>query len=242
MTTAVTHIPGDLRAVLFDVDGTLVDSTAAHALCWHEALRAYGHTVPTAQTHRAIGMGSQRLLDSVLDDADGAADAADAADADRSHDDEIIEAHRVLYRLFWERLAPLPGAVDLLRACHETGRRVVLASSAAADELAMLRRVLDADHLIDAATDSSDVEATKPASDLVEVALSRAGVRAEQALFVGDAVWDGLAAGGAGVAFVGVACGAANADELRKVGAVEVVATPGELVRFLPPARRSSPA
>ncbi len=222
MPTAVTRIPDDLRAVLFDVDGTLVDSTAAHALCWHEALRAYGHTVPTAKTHRAVGMGSQRLLDSVLADAE-----------DRSHDDEIIEAHRVLYRLFWERLAPLPGAVDLLRACHDNGRRVVLASSAAADELAMLRRVLDADHLIDAATDSSDVEATKPASDLVEVALSRAGVRAEQALFVGDAVWDGLAASGAGVAFVGVACGAVNADELRKAGAVEVVATPGELVPIL---------
>lgn len=210
------------RVVLLDVDGTLVDSTVVHALCWHEALRAHGVVIPSTQLHHAVGMGSRRLLDHVL-----------GSERDRSRDDALIEAHRVLYRLHWDRLAVLPGAVDLLRTCKKNGSIVVLASSAAADELVMLRRVLDADELIDASTDASDVEKTKPASEPVRVALERVDAQPHEALFVGDAVWDAIAARGAGVRFAGVTGGAATADELRAVGAVQVAPTPGELATML---------
>ena len=200
------------------MDGTLVDTTVVHALCWHEAFRVYGHNVPSTQLHRAIGMGSERILVHVLGE-----------DRDRSDDDSITEAHKVLYRQHWERVAVLPGAVDLLRTCKKLGWTVVLASSANADDLAMLRRVLDADDYIDAATDSSDVDDTKPAAEPVQVALDKAGVEPGAALFVGDTVWDATAAAKAGVAFAGVSGGAASEQELREAGAIDVAETPGGL-------------
>ena len=215
------------RAVLLDVDGTLVDTTVVHALCWHEALRVYGFTVPATQVHHAIGMGSDRILDHLLGD-----------DRDRSSDDSVKEAHKVLYRQHWHRVAVLPGAVDLLRTCKEQGWRVVLASSAKADDLAMLRGVLDADEYIDETTDASDVEDTKPATDPVHVALERAGVGPEDAFFVGDAVWDAMAAGKAGVDFAGVTGGAATEQELRDVGAMDVAPTPGRLAELIKESRR----
>lgn len=137
--------------ILFDVDGTLVDTTYLHTLCWHDALRSAEHVVAMNVLHRAIGMGSSELLSHVLGHA-----------RDTDQDDDIIQAHKVLYQRHWSRLTVLPGADALLRACAAMGHRIVLASSAAQDELAALRRVLAADDVIDAATSSTDVEHAKP--------------------------------------------------------------------------------
>jgi HAD superfamily hydrolase (TIGR01509 family) len=89
---------------------------------------------------------------------------------------------------YWCRLRPLPGAADLLRACQRHGLRVVLASSAGPREFEVMRSALDAEDAVDEATSSGDVEASKPAPDLVQVALERAGVAPGEAVFVGDTV------------------------------------------------------
>src|SRR3954453_22765265 len=107
------------RGVLFDVDGTLVDTTYLHAVAWWEALRQFEHDVPMAKIHRAIGMGSDKILGHLLGE-----------DRDRDSDTPLSEAHGVLYAAYWERLRPLPGARDLVRACADRGLKVVLASSA----------------------------------------------------------------------------------------------------------------
>lgn len=208
--------------VLFDVDGTLVDTTFIHAVCWAEAFRQHGHVVAGVQVHRAIGMSSMQLLGATLGD-----------ERDPADDDAIVATHRSLYKQHWGRLNPLPGATDLVRACHARGLAVVLASSAKADELTALRGVLDADDAIDAATSSSDAERGKPEPDIVLVALEQGGLAADQAIFVGDAVWDGYATQRAGVVFVGLTCGGTPEDELRKAGAVEVWAHPAELLENL---------
>lgn len=116
--------------VLFDVDGTLVDTPYLHAVCWSEALRQAGHDVPMATTHRAIGMGSDELLDHLLGD-----------DRDKAGDEMMSTAHLTLYKQFWGRLRPLPGARELLTECARRGLRVVLASSATQEELEALRSV-----------------------------------------------------------------------------------------------------
>ena len=95
--------------------------------------------------------------------------------------------------MYWSRLRPLPGAADLLRACRRHGLQVVLASSADPGELDILRAALDADDAIDEATSAGDVDQSKPAPDLVEVALDKAGLDAGEAVFAGDAVWDAQA-------------------------------------------------
>ena len=156
---------GPVRAALFDVDGTLVDTNYLHAVTWWEAFAQAGHVVPMAEIHRAIGMGSGLMLDKLL-----------PQDRDTGDDADIRAAHSALYATYRSRLRPLPGAADLLRACKRQGLTVVLASSADEPEFNMLRAALDAEDAIDAATFSGDVEASKPAPDLVQVALDKAGV------------------------------------------------------------------
>ena len=128
---------------------------------------------------------------------------------------------------------PLPGARDLLHACAERGLRVVLASSAKAEELDMLRGLLDSDDVITEATSSADASEGKPAPDILQAALDGSGLSPERVVFVGDAVWDAKAAERAGVPFVGVTCGGTPGPQLREAGAVDVRRDPADLLAHL---------
>lgn len=205
--------------MLFDVDGTLVDTTYLHAVCWAEALRGGGHVVPMSSVHNTIGMGSEMLLDQLLGE-----------DRDHDADDELVHAHLALYRQWWGRLTTLPGARELMRHCASSGLAVVLASSASEDELGVLRETLDAEDSITVATSSSDAESSKPAPDILQAALDKSGLEPSAVVFVGDAVWDGESARRAGVAFVGLTCGGTHEAALRDAGAVEVYRDPAHLL------------
>jgi len=211
-----------INGVLFDVDGTLVDTNYLHAVSWWEAFRQVDRTVPMARIHRAIGMGSDKLLDHLLGD-----------DHDPDLADKLRAAHLTLYATYWDRLRPLPGAADLLRACAGRGLRVVLASSASPDELGVLRRALDADDVIHTATSAGDADNSKPDPDILSSAMDAAGLAAERTVMVGDSVWDAVAANRAGVPCVGVTCGGTSEAELREAGAVEVYENPAALCAAL---------
>ncbi|MCC9305767.1 HAD family hydrolase [Kitasatospora sp. RB6PN24] len=198
-------------AALFDVDGTLLDTTYLHALAWSDALEQYGHRLPMARIHGAVGMGGDQLLEHLL-----------PADRDRDDDARISAAHQALYARFWPRLRPFDGAAELLRRCASLGQRVVLASSASGRDLSVMRRVLDADPAIWAATSADDVAASKPAPDLVQAALAKAEVPCTQAVFIGDTKWDVEAAVRAEVPCIAVRTGGAAPCALRSAGAVEV--------------------
>jgi HAD superfamily hydrolase (TIGR01509 family) len=207
--------------VLFDVDGTLVDSTYLHAVSWWEALRQHDADVPMAEIHRSIGMGSDKLLDHLLG-------------RKRDLPDETYEsAHDVLYGAWWERLRPLPGAADLLRAVAKRGLAVVLASSAKEAELTKLRRVIDADDVIAAATSSSDAERSKPAPDILQAALDQSDVDPRRAVFVGDSVWDVKAAARLDIPCIGLTCGGTSAAELSEAGTVANYDDPASLLAAL---------
>jgi HAD superfamily hydrolase (TIGR01509 family) len=213
---------GPVTAALFDVDGTLVDTNYLHGVTWWEAFVQGGHVVAMTDIHRAIGMGSDEMLDHLL-----------PADRDRDADLKLRLAHSALYATYWSRLRPLPGAADLLRTCQRRGLTVVLASSADEPEFNALRAALDAEDAIDAATFSGEVESSKPAPDLVEVALEKAGVPAGEAVFVGDTVWDVQACQKAGVPCIGLLSGGISRDELTAAGAVEVYPGPADLLAAL---------
>jgi HAD superfamily hydrolase (TIGR01509 family) len=172
-----------------------------------------------ADLHHAIGMAGDTLLDRCLGE-----------DRDPDEGEALDTAHLTLYKQHWGRLRPLPGAADLLRACADRGLAVVLASSASAEELAALRSAIDADDAITAATSASDAEEGKPAPDIVQTALKKAGLDARDVVFVGDAVWDGHAAGRSEVTFVGVTCGGTPGGDLRDAGAVQVWRDPAHLL------------
>ncbi len=213
----------EISVVLFDVDGTLVDTTYLHAVTWWEAFRQHGHHVAMVRIHRAIGMGSDKLLDHLLPD-----------DRDRALDDAMRSAHTALYAPYWPRLRAFDRAADLLRACANRGLRVVLASSATDRELRALRDALDAQEAIAAATSSADAGESKPASDIVQIALERGEVAPDAAVFVGDSVWDVKACKKAGLACIAFLTGGTGRDELRQAGAVEIYQGPAELLKSLP--------
>ncbi|HSL07912.1 MAG TPA: HAD family hydrolase [Pseudonocardiaceae bacterium] len=212
-----------ISAVLFDVDGTLVDTNYLHTVTWWEAFRQYGHHVPMARIHRAIGMGSDKLLDHLL-----------PGDRDRAVDDELRSARTALYAPYWLRLRAFDGAADLLRACANRGLRVVLASSATEREMRALRDALDAEDVVTTATSSGDAEESKPAPDILEIALERGGVAPDAAVFVGDTVWDVEACKKVGLACIAFLTGGISSEELRAAGAVEIYEGPAELLESLP--------
>ncbi|HET6533900.1 MAG TPA: HAD family hydrolase [Actinoplanes sp.] len=208
--------------VIFDVDGTLVDTTYLHTEAWWEALRQHDRDVPMAEIHRAIGMGTEQILDHLL-----------GADRDKAQDGEITVAHDVLYAAWWERLRPLPGAAELLAAVAGRGLAVVLASAAKESELRVLRRVLGADDVIAAAASSADAAHGNPEPDVLRAALERAGLDPQRAVFVGDSVWDVEAAVRLHIPAIGLLCGGTSADELVKAGAVATYDDPADLLRQL---------
>jgi HAD superfamily hydrolase (TIGR01509 family) len=209
-------------AALFDIDGTLVDSTYLHTVAWWEALRQHGHDIPMNRVHRAIGLGSAELLDHLL-----------GTQRDRADDEPVNAAHEALYAPRWPAVRRLPGARRLLRACAERGWIVVLATSASAREAEVLRRVLDADDAIAHVVDANAVEEAKPAPDLVERAVEQAGVTTERAVFVGDTAWDVHAAHKAGVPCLGVLTGGWCRAELADVGAAQVYRDADEIAEYL---------
>jgi HAD superfamily hydrolase (TIGR01509 family) len=200
--------------VLFDIDGTLVDSAYLHAISWWQALEDVGITVPMVRVHRLIGMGADQVTDELL--------GGDHAEA-RKRKSERFEPLRGLLR-------PLPGAAALLREVHRRGGIVVLASSSRAEELEILRNVIDADDVIADATSSADADASKPEPDIFAIALERAGLDAERALVVGDSVWDVEAAGRIGLRTIGVLTGGFGEAELRDAGAIAVYDDPQALL------------
>jgi HAD superfamily hydrolase (TIGR01509 family) len=208
--------------VLFDVDGTLVDTTYLHTVTWWQALRQHDHDVPMSRIHRAIGMGSDKILDALL-----------GHDRDRGQDDELAAAHASLYAPYRTRLRPLPGARDLLGACAKRGWAVALASSASKPEFDALRTALDADEHITATTNADDVDRSKPDPDIVLVALERARIDRDRAVFVGDAVWDVYASNKLDIPCIGLTCGGVGAAELTDAGAAAVFDDPADLLANL---------
>ncbi|MGB2569068.1 HAD family hydrolase [Micromonospora citrea] len=208
--------------VLFDVDGTLVDTTYLHTVSWWEALRQAEHRVPMAAIHRSIGMGSDKLLDHLL-----------GPERDRGEDGKLRAAHDGFFGEYWERLAPLPRAAELLRACAARGLRVVLATSAAEHEVVALRAALAADDVIHTVTCSADAAESKPAPDILVAALEQSGLAAGRVVFVGDSVWDVAAAAELDIPCVGLTCGGTSRGELAGAGAVAVYDDPAALLSGL---------
>ncbi|QDQ10111.1 HAD family hydrolase [Streptomyces spectabilis] len=210
------------RAALLDVDGTLADTNHLHVVTWWEAFRQAGEQVATHDIHRAIGLGSTDLIAHLLGD-----------DRDRDRDAELSAAHGTLYGTYFERLAAFDGARDLLYALAAREWRIVLATSAGGGELAALRRAIDADDVITGVASADDVSSGKPAPDPVHRALDIAGCGPEDAVFVGDTVWDMRAARRAGVRSVALLCGGIPRHDLEEAGAAAVYATPADLLEHV---------
>jgi HAD superfamily hydrolase (TIGR01509 family) len=215
-------MPESTIAVL-DVDGTLVDSNYQHALAWYRALRSLGETFPVWRLHRLIGMGGDQLVLSLGGEELEERIGEQARKRQGEEVDQMIG-----------EVAPLPGARDLLLAIKERGHRLVLASSGKQRHVDLALDLLDAREIADAWTSSADAEKTKPAPDLLQVALTKLGAAEDaSSVMIGDSVWDIEAAKNAGMPAIAVRSGGFGDDELRDAGAIAIFDTPGDLAKAL---------
>lgn len=202
------------HALIFDVDGTLVDSNDAHAAAWSDALRE-ADVVRDAKTIRPfIGKGADKLLPEV---------AGLPADGERGR--HVAERRSAIFRdVYLPRVRPFPGVRALFERLDRDGVRRAIASSAADEELDLLLKIAEVADLVPHRTSADDVEASKPDPDVVEAALAcldrEAPLDRRAALFVGDTPYDVEAARRAGLGVIAVRCGGWTDADLRGARAI----------------------
>jgi HAD superfamily hydrolase (TIGR01509 family) len=196
-------------AVIFDIDGTLVDTNYQHALAWYRAFRKEGIVMPIWQIHRAIGIGNDRIVEMLA-----------GKDVEAKHGEALRDAQGPLYKEMIDEVEPMKGAHELLRDLKRTGHPVILASSAEEEEAERYLDLLDAREFVDGYTTSADVKASKPEPDIVNAAVEKAG--GGSAVMIGDSTWDCKAATRAELPSIGVLTGGFSEQELTEAGATLV--------------------
>jgi HAD superfamily hydrolase (TIGR01509 family) len=205
------------RFVVLDVDGTLMDTNYLHTEAWARAFEEVGHRIPRARLHKQIGKGSGLLIREFVEDEET--------------EERIDELHSEIYAELQEYGHPLPGAKELISSLRERGYEVWFVTSAKDEELEHHIQELEAEGRISGVVNSSAVENPKPAPDIFELALQRAGASPDETVAVGDAVWDVEAADAAGIRTVAVLTGGAfSRQELEEAGAVAVYEDCAELL------------
>lgn len=199
-----------IKAVLFDIDGTLVDSNDDHVAAWLEVFELAGHHFDDRVVHDQIGKGTDMLVPTLL------------PNTSQAEQEKMGEAHGDIFKdRFLDRVVPFPGARDLMVRVKASGRQVVLASSASSDELDHYLKLLDARDLVSVTTTSDDVERTKPAPDIFATALKKLpAFSADEVIVVGDTPYDVEAAARCGIAAVAVRSGKFTDAVLNGTGAI----------------------
>lgn len=211
---------GAPRAVLFDVDGTLVDTNDLHAAAWREAFLNFGLDKPVEEIRWQVGKGGDNFIPSIF---------PDLSEPRR----EAIEAFRsdLFKRDYLPRATPFPGVRDLFERLAADGIRIVLASSSHSEEVDYHLSLIACADLVSATTSSDDVEKSKPCPDIFAAALGRvAPLGADEAAVVGDTPWDAEAAARLGLRTIGFRSGGFPDDALAQAGACELYDGPSDLL------------
>ena len=197
------------KVVVLDVDGTLMDTNYLHTEAWARAFEEVGYRTPRVLLHKEVGKGSGLLIQEFVEDEETI--------------EKIQELHGEFYGELQQHGHPLPGAKELISSLKERGYGVWFVTSAKDEELEHHMSELEAEGNIDGVVNSSDVENAKPAPDIFEEALRRAGVSADETVAVGDAIWDVESAKAAGIRTIAVLSGGAfDEEDLKEAGAAEV--------------------
>jgi HAD superfamily hydrolase (TIGR01509 family) len=210
-----------VRAVIFDIDGTLIDTVDFHASSWVRAFQHFGVQADFADVRQQIGKGADRLMPLFLPTA--------TPDARKK---EIEQYRAALFkREYLPRVRAFPQVRALFKRIRSRGQRIILGSSCTEEEIGCYKRIADIADLVDAESTSDDAHSSKPAPDIFLKALERAGpIPAEEAVVVGDTPYDAEAAKRAGITSVGVLCGGFSEKELLGGGCVVVYRDPAHLL------------
>ena len=210
-----------IKAVVFDVDGTIVDSVVLHAEAWQEAFKKFGKEVALQAVRRQIGKGADQLLPVFFSPVELA-----------QFGKELEEYRSALYKKeYLPHVTAFPKVRELFERIRQDGKRVVLASSAKGDELNTYKKIARIEDLTEAETSSDDAEKSKPHPDIFEAALGELGdVARNRVVVVGDTPYDAQAAAKADLHTIGLLCGGWNEKELRGAGCIAIYRDPAELL------------
>src|SRR4051812_22239899 len=209
------------KAIIFDIDGTILDSVDLHARAWQEAFEHFGYVFSFERIRSQIGKGGDQLLPVFLSEEE-----------QKSKGEEIKDYRSKLFKeKYLDQVKPFPGVRDLFLKIKSHGQKRALASSAKGDEINVFARIAGVEDLLDSASSSADAERSKPHPDIFEATLAKLGnsVDRSSVVVVGDSPHDAEAARKAGLRMVGVLCGGFAEQDLRKAGAEQIYAGPEDL-------------
>lgn len=210
-----------IKAVIFDIDGTLVDSVDLHAQAWQETFKHFGRDLPYEEVRHQIGKGGDQLMPVFF--------------SKEELDQKGCEMEEYRSRLFKNKYLPrvraFPKVRDLFERVRADGLKIALASSAKEEELKEYKRIANIEDLVEEETSADDADKSKPHPDIFEAALERlVDTKAEEAVVVGDTPYDAEAAGKIGIRTIGVLCGGFPESELRAAGCIEIHDGPADLL------------
>lgn len=215
-----------LEAMIFDVDGTLVDTNRVHVEAWWRAFQRCGYEVPVSRIAPEIGKGGDKLVPAVLGEA---ADKESGEALRNYHNEEFLDmaAH--------EHFQVFPHVAALFQALHERGLKVALATSAKPKQLEAVEKSakFELRDLVDIVVTAEDAEQSKPAPDIVAVAVKKLGLSPHQCAMVGDSPYDAQASREAGVICFGVLTGGFSREKLLQAGAIAVWQDTADLLKHL---------
>jgi HAD superfamily hydrolase (TIGR01509 family) len=209
-----------IEAVIFDIDGTLVDTVDFHAQSWERTFQHFGYQIPYEQIRLQIGKGSDKLMPVFF-----SLEELNQSDDDRSPTlgERMRDYRRELYkREYHPRIEAFPQVRELFLRIKADSKQIALASSATKDDLATYKQILNVEDLVDAATTTNEVESSKPEPDVFFVTLDKLGVAPDRAIVVGDTPYDAEAASKANLRTIGVLSGGFWAENLRQAGCIAI--------------------
>ena len=214
-----------IKAIIFDLDGTLVDSVKYHAQAWVKAFQKYGYDFSQEELSQQIGKGSEYIVGELLS----------SEEAEKLHSD-IAQYRKQYYQdNLLEKVQPFPKVKELFETIRADGIKIVLASSAREGTIAHYQELLDIKELIDGATSTDEVEKSKPEPNIFITALEKlTGISADEVIVVGDSPYDAIAANKIDLTTIGLLGGGFSSDTLKEAGCVAIYKDPADLLANYP--------
>jgi HAD superfamily hydrolase (TIGR01509 family) len=209
-----------IHAVIFDLDGTLVDSNELHVASWERAFRHFGKRFSLEQLRRQIGKGSDQYLPEFLSEAEI-----------KKFGKELDEYRSKMFtKEYLPKVKPFPKVRELFQRIKDDGKSIALATSSKKSESKLYKKLLHIEDLVDVETNAGDAKRTKPCPDVFEIALRKVGSSPNESIAVGDTPFDIEAARKCGLGTIAVLCGGAPRPKLAAAGPVAIYRDPADLL------------
>jgi HAD superfamily hydrolase (TIGR01509 family) len=214
--------PAMIKAVIFDVDGTLIDSVDFHARAWQQILAEYGHQIDFQTIRHQIGKGGDQLLPVFLS----------VEEIERSGKEIQDKRSDFFKREYLPKVRPFPMVRALFERIRRDGKQIALGSSGKKDEVERYEQIAGISDLVDISTSSDDADKSKPHPDIFLAVMEKlTGIKPNEAIVIGDTPYDAEAAGKAGLKTIGLLCGGFPEAELKAAGCVAIYRDPADLLK-----------